>query len=369
MPASGGFAEETSSMPLPRLQSALRQFQSSGKAFQLLDAPATTTTAAAAAAAAATGPRRCRTLIILDSSFNPPTIAHMHMATSALHDLYAQKDIAGALKGGAAASSGYGGQGQQEKDDGIRLLLLLAVNNADKAPKPASFEQRMLMMRYFAGDIQRAWRTTRARQAQQADRGQDDKGHEGHEGDVPVDIGLTTHPYFHDKSAAIASSPEYDFSPSSPSASAINTEQIVLAGYDTLIRIFNPKYYQPPVPKQGIAPAKNHDDKTPMQTSLDPFFSRARLRITMRTDADWGGREEQMRYVKGLLEGDELEQVGGRGEWARRVEMVDGMQEADGVVLSSTEARAAVKDKKWERLRRLVPEGVAGCIERGEVSW
>lgn len=86
-----------------------------------------------------------------------------------------------------------------------------------------------------------------------------------------------------------------------------------------------------------------------------------------------------MRYVQGLLRqgDDELEKIGGRRTWAKRVEMVEGMMqeegdgegEGGGVVWSSTEARAAVRDKDWERLKRLVPEGVAQSVERGEVSW
>lgn len=303
---------------LPRLQSALRAFQSSQKPFTLV--PTSTTTAAA--------PRKCKTLIVLDSSFNPPTIAHMAMATSALHNLRTQHDIAGALKGGDAAKTSHTGGG-----DGVRLLLLLAVNNADKAPKPASFEQRLLMMHHFARDIQQAWWKAQT------------------EEELPVDIGLTTHPYFHDKSAAIAASSEYSFAPSS-------SEQVFLAGYDTLIRIFNPKYY-----------SAESADKTPMQTALDPFLGRARLRITMRTDAEWGGRAEQEEFADKLANGDELERVGGRREWATRVELVEGLEGSNGLVLSSTEARAAVEEGDWQKLRRVIPAGVAGVIERKEVEW
>lgn len=316
MPANVAEHPEPASsiMALPRLQASLRAFQSSGKAFELITS-------------SPTPPQRCSTLLVLDSSFNPPTIAHMAMATSALHDLHTQRAIAARLKGGA----------RDHNDDRVRLLLLLAVNNADKAPKPASFEHRLLLMQYFAEDIQRAWR----------------EAHQGEDGSsVPVDIGLTTHPYFHDKSAAIAdAAAAYEFAPSS-------SEQVFLAGYDTLIRIFSSKYYTAP----------SSPDK-PMQAALDPFLARARLRITMRTDADWGGREAQEGYIERLLRGDELDKVGGRREWARTVEMVEGLDGADGLVLSSTEARAAVAKEDWARLRRLVPESVAKAIERREVSW
>lgn len=319
-------------MLLPRLQSALRQFQSSGKAFQLLGT--------------STAPRRCGTLIILDSSFNPPSLAHMQMATSALQDIRRQGQGNGKGKGAGL-------------EDDCRLLLLLAVNNADKAPKPAAFEHRLLMMHKFAGDVQKAWRgTTRATEQE------DDS-------DLPVDIGLTAHPFFHEKSAAIAASPEYSFSsPANPaSSSEPHTEQVVLAGFDTLIRIFDPKYYQPPVPETAVD-APTADKKTPMQIALDPFFARARLRITMRTDDDWGSKEDQQQYLERLVDGDELDKVGGRREWARRVEMVHGMVGSkEQAVVSSTLAREAVKARNWARLKNLVPESVADLIERGEVSW
>lgn len=319
-------------MLLPRLQSALKQFQSSGKAFHLLGT--------------STAPRRCGTLVILDSSFNPPSLAHMQMATSALQDIRRQNQGKGKGKGTASG-------------DDCRLLLLLAVNNADKAPKPAAFEHRLLMMHKFAGDVQKAWRGTTTGTTEQEDS------------DLPVDIGLTAHPFFHEKSAAIAASPEYSFSsPANPSSSSEpHAEQVVLAGFDTLIRIFNPKYYQPPVPESAID-APTADKKTPIQIALDPFFARARLRITMRADDEWGSKEDQQQYVERLVDGDELDKVGGRREWARRVEMVQGMVGSkEEAVVSSTLAREAVKAKDWARLRKLVPEGVAGLIEKGEVSW
>ena len=64
-----------------------------------------------------------KTLYILDSSFNPPTKAHMHLARSAI-------------------------EGQESKP--LRILLLLAIKNADKASKPAQFEDRLVMMTLMA---------------------------------------------------------------------------------------------------------------------------------------------------------------------------------------------------------------------------
>lgn len=366
-------------MLLPRLRAALRQFQSSGRAFQLV---ADDTTGGGAggggSSTTTTTPRKCRTLVVLDSSFNPPTIAHMAMATSAVRDLQEARRRRGDKRAAAAAAlgEGEGGKGTttrhgvDDDDDGIRLLLLLAVNNADKAPKPASFEHRLLMMRAFAKDIQQA----SMRRAREQQEGAHDGEQQHGGGELPVDIGLTTHPYFHDKSAAIARAAEYEFvtsttPSSSPAPTSTTQQQIFLAGYDTLIRIFNPKYYDHS-PQEGAGAGDGK--KTPMQGCLDPFLARATLRVTMRTDqqADWGGRDEQMGYVDKMLRGDGLEKVGGRRAWAQRVEMVEAMaQDEDGVVVSSTETREAVQSKNWDKVRRLVPEGVAELIEQGEVHW
>lgn len=363
-------------MLLSRLRAALRQFQSSGRAFQLVAVDDTSGGAGGGSSTTTTTPRKCRTLVVLDSSFNPPTVAHMAMATSAVRDLREaarRRKRAAALRGeegGKGTTTRHGVDDDDDNDDGIRLLLLLAVNNADKAPKPASFEHRLLMMRAFAKDIQHA-SMRRAREEQEGHDGEQQQGG----GELPVDIGLTTHPYFHDKSAAIARAAEYAFvtttttPSSSPTPTTTTQQQIFLAGYDTLIRIFNPKYYDHS-PQEGDG-AGDGDKKTPMQTCLDPFLARATLRVTMRTDqqADWGGRVEQMGYVDKMLRGDGLEKVGGRRAWAQRVEMVEAMaQDEDGVVVSSTEAREAVQSKNWDKLRRLVPEGVAGLIEQGEVQ-
>lgn len=289
----------------------------------------------------------------------------MQMATSALQELRTQQGIAAALRGGSA------GQRHGLTDD-VRLLLLLAVNNADKAAKPATFEERLLMMGAFAGDIQRAWRKLEKQTVAQEEEAThaNAQAEEDETTALPVDIGLTTHPYFHDKSAAIAASPEYDFTPSAQTGGEgePHTSQVFLAGYDTLIRICTPKYYTSPVPEAGVDPPQ--PNKTLMQIALDPFFARAQLRVTMRTDADWGGREDQLGYVERIMHGRELEEVGGRREWARRVELVEGMSgEMEGGAVSSTLAREAVKAGDWGRLKELVPGGVASLIEREAVAW
>jgi len=254
---------------------------------------------------------------VLDSSFNPPTIAHLRMATSAIHDTHRFQP--------------------QTEPSTLRLLLLLSINNADKAPKPAAFDQRLAMMWAFARDIQQAQQTTDTRTGSE----------------LSIDVALSTRPYFHEKSAAIDESPFYK-GQQKQEEDATTMEHTILAGYDTLIRIFNPKYYGPP----------SEDGVPGIRRALDPFFARARLRVTMRTDDEWGDKQEQVRYLDSLLNSEKgglLAEIGGRREWASRVELVEGKKQGEYAV-SSTYAREAAKGQDWEKLGRMVPPEVEGLV-------
>lgn len=305
-----------------------------------------------------------QTLLVLDSSFNPPTLAHQAMALSALlqqlqqQQQQQQQDQDGSRKkkkGAAAPSS--------------RVLLLLAINNADKAPKPATFPQRLAMMYVFALDLLSA---LSSREEGGGARRQDANATTNTTGTtcpvggvgVEIDLAVTTEPYFHSKSGAIAADPFYYTGSSSFSSSAMTTtttttttmEQVYLTGFDTLIRIFDGKYYP--------------DDS--MRAVLDPFLARSRLRVTTRPDADWGGIAEQRAYLDDLRGGRLEAAAGGRREWADRVEMVDcSSSDGDGnsgdAVISSTKVRGAVQSENWEMLGEFVSSGVADWIRREEL--
>ncbi|RBR13237.1 hypothetical protein FVER53590_09708 [Fusarium verticillioides] len=218
-------------------------------------------------------------LVILDSSFNPPTLAHASMARSALR-----------LEG--------------EK----RLMLLLSVNNADKAPKPASFPIRLSMMETMGRELL-------------------DEG-------VEIDVAVTTMPFFHDKAKAISESGFY------ATQGGGQPTQTFLAGFDTIVRIFNPKYYN-----EGI------------QNALGPFFEKCKVKVTTRPDETWGGVDEQRAW----LTKERVRDVGGDEAWVDRVEMVEGRQ-GDGDV-SSSRVREIVKSGEGS-LDGLVGEEVGGWIER-----
>ncbi|KAB5582252.1 hypothetical protein GE09DRAFT_1074247 [Coniochaeta sp. 2T2.1] len=265
-------------------------------------------------------------LVVLDSSFNPPSAAHLRMASDAV--LFELKNA---------------GTDDKEREK-VRLLLLLAVKNADKAAKPAPFEQRLAMMWAFARDVRTSLEETE-------------------QGGVNIDVALSTQPFFHEKSAAIAASgfyrPGEDRGGKEGDGKEAETEQVVLVGYDTLIRILDPKYYGP----SGNETEAGSAGEAPIRKALDPFFKRARLRVTMRTNDEWGGKDEQTAYVERLLKGEELEKIGGDKAWAKRIELVHGRKEGE-VVVSSTLAREAAKKKDWNRLEELVPGEVKKWIER-----
>ncbi|EXF75058.1 cytidylyltransferase [Colletotrichum fioriniae PJ7] len=308
--------------------------------------------------------RPVKSLVVLDSSFNPPTLAHLRMAASAVRDLQRRRrrrSTTTTTRGdGAEASSSSGVVGDSGQGGSVRLLLLLAVNNADKKPKPAAFEVRLGMMYAFAADLRDEVRRTGVDGAEEQQQQQQQEGEEGEEEeeeeeeDVEVDLGLTTMPYFHDKSQAISDTRFYAQGNGGEGKEGGEPEQVYLAGYDTLIRIFNPKYY-------NVSSSSSPEEAgTPIRRALDPFLGRSRLRITMRTDDEWGGEGEQVAYLESLRDGG-LEEVGGRGAWAERVEMVKGRDEGEGVV-SSTKVREAASQGDAEMLGRLVSERVKGWV-------
>lgn len=154
-----------------------------------------------------------------------------------------------------------------------------------------------------------------------------------------VDIGVTKEPYFHDKAEAISSSTFYMTSGQRP-------EQVHLVGFDTLIRILDAKYYPP----------------TKTLTPLTSFLDKHRLRVTYRTDADWGGRAEQDDYIRDLASGSR-EHEGGKREWAKKIELVEGSN-SDDEAISSTRVREASKIGNAETLNRLLTQKVAEYVLR-----
>lgn len=277
---------------LPDLESALVSFTHSSSKFRVVRTVNPTNT-------------QPKTLYILDSSFDPPSIAHLSLVQSALKD-HAQSE-----------HSPY------------RLLLLFSTQNADKAPSPASFVQRIALMTIFAEDFSQTLK----------------KSSEGTElADLSIDIGLTKEPYYSDKSIAIRDT--------TPHFYTSNPIHVHLTGYDTLIRFCNPKYYP------------NHD---PPLSALKSFFEAGhKLRVTERpTDPndgssnEFGTVEEQQKYANSLRDGTRKKD-GFKPEWGHNIDMVKAN---NGVGISSTRVRNAAKEGKWDLVEEFCTEGVAAWLK------
>ncbi|OAP54304.1 hypothetical protein AYL99_11405 [Fonsecaea erecta] len=331
---------------LQRLRSefshALRDFASSPSAFRILHSIPSATIAPTPS-----NPIVTRTLYLLDSSFNPPSKAHSSLVKTALRSRDARP-----------------APGEQTP----RVLFLLATVNADKKPKPADFEDRLVMMTLAAEDLRSEY-TSRVTAG--------DSSRSSTTSDTPapiIDIGITKEPYFVDKATAIDASglyrpPGYDpSSTSSPSEDGGGVvEQIHLTGFDTLLRIFTPKYYP---------------NSHPPLSALEPFLRRHRLRATIRVDANSPSQNlkdaqqtppscshappdlttiaGQEAYLDGIRNGA-LEKDGLKREWAQRVDLaVDDSGETDGV--SSTKIRNAMKGGDWDEVQGLVGRKVGEWI-------
>lgn len=279
---------------LPELESALHSFTSSSSRFSIVRTVNPSST-------------QPNTLYILDSSFNPPSVAHLSLATSALK------------------------QQAPTEFSPYRLLLLFSTHNADKAPSPASFAQRLALMTIFAEDLSRDLACASPAIGDPL-------------ADISIDIGLTKEPYYSDKSAAIMElePPIYSSHPS----------HVHLVGFDTLIRFCNPKYYP--------------NSKPPL-SALKPFFDQGhKLRVTQRpSDAkdvssqDYGTIQEQEQYLQDLRQGKQAEN-GFQAHWSNNITFTQG---DDSVGVSSTRVRKAAKEDRWDDVAQLCTKGVAAWIK------
>jgi nicotinamide-nucleotide adenylyltransferase len=290
---------------LPALERALNSFISSSAAFRIVRTvnPSASPKQDVESSEAQLGSRP-KSLYILDSSYNPPSRAHLALASTAL------------------ATS--------KEPSPHRLLLLFSTHNADKSPSPASFAQRLAMMVLFAEDLQR--------------HRQGPSGISATE--VAVDIGLTTAPYYTDKSTSISSAEPLPY-PSAPT-------HIHLLGYDTLTRFLAPKYYS---------------KFTPPLSALEPFFGPGhKLMVLLRPESSSDNavtgdtEEEQREYVKLLGDGS-LEEHGMKRQWANQIGILEGDDVATAAGISSTVVRRAAKNKEWSEVEQMCTPSVAAWID------
>lgn len=288
---------------LPLLESVLNSFTSSERRFEVIRSViAPPSDISPASNIKPQPPFDPRTLLILDSSYNPPSRAHLALASSAV----------------SSASSPLSS----------RLLLLFSTHNADKAPSPASFVHRIAMMILFAEDLQTHL-----------------SGRKSASTAIPIDIGLTKAPYYTDKSTAIMKEdpPVY---PSKPT-------HIHLMGYDTLTRFLATKYYQnfhPPL--SALSPFFGAGHR--LLVLLRPESSSDNA-VTGDTE------EEQRNYISNLSQGS-LENGGFKKTWAHQIGILEGDDVTDSIGISSTAIRKAAKRNDRREVNRMCTPGVAAWI-------
>lgn len=168
------------------------------------------------------GTEKCAVIdiAILDSSFNPPTLAHV--ALSQLHKPPSAADIA---VGHSNAT-----------------MLLYSVKNADKVPKPgdATPSERIEMMVLFAQHLESL--CTNGNQNNSAN----------------IAVAVCQEPVFVNKSKILRTYFSSRMTDLSPVLSTITIRLTFLMGTDTLERLFMPKYY---------------GSENAMQVALETLFS------------------------------------------------------------------------------------------------
>ncbi|KDR78828.1 hypothetical protein GALMADRAFT_63984 [Galerina marginata CBS 339.88] len=182
-------------------------------------------------------PRPLR-ISVLDSSFNPPTLAHLALANS--------------RRSQSLTTDGHAPKATQLFYDA--KLLLLSVKNADKTLKPgdATYQQRLEMMDLLASDVQ-----ADADQSASLSTSTSDALSPVERANVA--IAIIDEPTFVGKSATLLTFLRRRLSTLNPPLKTLgDIELTFIVGLDTLERLFSPRYYP---------------SETAMMTSLRKFFS------------------------------------------------------------------------------------------------
>ena len=137
-------------------------------------------------------------ILILDSSFNPPTLAHMALVQATINHF--------------------------PPSTFTHCLFLFTTKNVDKQLSGASPSQRLDMMTLLA-----------KKQT------------------LPTAVGVTTSGRFVDKATDLLNT-----FPNNATATATTTKFCFILGYDTLIRLLDPKYYHPISVQEALHPFFQH---------------------------------------------------------------------------------------------------------------
>ncbi|KAI9727155.1 MAG: hypothetical protein M1828_007356 [Chrysothrix sp. TS-e1954] len=270
------------------------------------------------------------TLFILDSSFNPPTRAHIALAVSALCPRPSSEEA-------RAHTLRY--------PKPHRLLMLFSVHNATKSPAPAAFEQRLGMMQCASTDLAWLWQKTEKEYERYP------QAPDGSYSDVHIDVGVTKEPYYHDKTRAIEDSGIYSRFDTSDESASPGPKHVHLIGWDTFMRVLDPKYYE--------------DKHDPPLSALDHFFTKHELLVTLRADesAEGDGTLREQRNILDSFKRGDKQKEGLQPEWLteNKINVLDQGEESK--LVSSTAVRNAVQKQDWDLVRKYCTPNVADWVK------
>jgi len=226
------------------------------------------------------------TLHILDSSFNPPHLGHLSLLSKS-------------LKRSIPITQTTELQDPQTSQDSV--LLLLSIKNADKAPQPESFVNRLIMICKMANYVKEKY-----------DHVQN------------VSVALTKYAKFVDKSDVIREWVDGIISKEYVGNLNKNIKFSFLVGFDTLIRVFDPKYYHPDGINEALGQFMKYND----------FFCLTR-----------GVDEDQRGYVQKIKNGE----MGLPRDWAEKIHLIEGDEKF--LHISSSDIRKKIQlqqETGWE---------------------
>ncbi|KAF8134969.1 Nucleotidylyl transferase, partial [Boletus edulis] len=267
---------------------------------------------------------------VLDASFNPPTLAHLALANS-FPPLSHQRSLAT-----SAPAESYDAR-----------MLLLSVRNADKVLKPgdATFVQRLEMMRLLSHDM----RSIETSESSGVSFPQMSDNVAVAIIDEPTFVGKST-VLLHFLKKRLAAVVE---SSSSPNSTSINRDAsylfpspklTFLLGFDTLIRLFSPRYY----PSEQVMVQM-------LRTFLSPDKEDCRVVCAYRNvSADKTFQETQ----------DTIMEVACEFMTSDRVVFIDIGAEEQNYSSSEVRAKVAARDGEW---KQLVTDVIANFIIRGDI--
>lgn len=252
-------------------------------------------------------------LLVLDSSFNPPHWGHFTLVKKAV-EYYSDRLI--------QDSENKGGENENKTRSQINVLLLLSVRNTDKVNNPATFDKRCEMISFLKFELENEIKPQ-----------------------INCSIGLTIFGKFIDKNKIIKDK----YCPKGLI--------VYLVGFDTIVRVFDPKYYLP----------------DPLSLALGEFMSTSEFFCLTRKTACKNAKNgsyhydekeklyfQQQNYSRDIINGKYLPII--PTEWGGKIKVVTNDNKFSAI--SSSAIRKKFHNKNVDDyLPELLPNSIIRYIE------